>query len=225
MLELLIHHRIMACLSADTTPSITASVSLTSQHPDSGPCRAPKKMHLNLTFALDAAVTRGVTINTFESILTSNNYLRDTFLCVVDSDISKEVSLPPSPSYLQQPLPASSAEQLQALSFPFTATSPARHQILTLRAGEKITRTAIFESSCLFHRYQQVLVKGRNYDIKLKTSQTAKRWIWGDVEDTAGPLGWGQLPILPTEHVATFTFEGPTKAETSFAQPYCHVDC
>ncbi|KAH0287140.1 hypothetical protein KCU62_g6245, partial [Aureobasidium sp. EXF-3399] len=215
---------IMARLSAETTPSITASVSLTSRHPDSGPCRAPEKMHLNLAFALDAAVTQGVTINTFDSILSSNNYLWDTFLCVFDSETGEEVSLPPPPFYLQQPLPAFSAEQLQALSFPYTATSPARHQILTLRPGEQITRTAMFESSCLFHRYQKVLVKSRNYDTKLKAGQTAIRWIWGDVDDTIGPLGWGQLPVQPTEHVATFTFEEATEAETSFAQPYCHVD-
>jgi len=224
MLKMLIYHSIMAHSSAEAPPSITALVSLTSQYPDSGPCRAPEKMHLNLIFALDAAVTRGVTINTFDSILTSNNYLWDTFLCVVDSETGEEMPLPSPPFYLQQPSPAHGAERLQALSFPFAATSPARHQILTLRPGEQIIRTAIFESSCLFHRYQQVLVKGRHYGIKLKTDQMAKRWIWGDVEDTAGPLGWDQLPILPTEHVATFTFEGPTEAETSFAQPYCHVD-
>lgn len=214
----------MARVSAETTPSITASVSLTSRHPDSGLCCAPEKMHLKLTFALDAAVTRGVTVNTFDSILTSNNYLWDTFLYVVDSETEEEVSLPPPPFYLQQPLPAFSAEQLQALSFPFTTSSPARHQILTLRPEQRIARTAIFESSCLFHRYREVLVKGRHYDIKWKTGQTAKRWIWDDVNDTTGPLGWGQLPILPTEHVATFTFEGPTEAEIFFAQPYCYVD-
>jgi len=214
----------MAALDTQTPPLIIASVSLTSQHPDSGPCHAPGKMHLNLTFALDAAATQGITINTFESILTSNSYLWDTFLYIVDSETGEEISLPPPPSYFQQPSQVYGAEQLQALTFPFSSTSPARHQILTLRPGEKITRTAIFESSCLFHRYQKVLVKGRNYDIKVKAKQRAKRWIWGDVDDTTGPLGWGQLPILPTEHVATFTSEGPTEAETSFAQPYCHVD-
>lgn len=214
----------MASLGDKTSPSVRASISLTPQHPDSGPCRASEKMHLSLTFVLDTAVTRAVTINTFNSILTSNNYLWDTFLCVVDSETQERISLPPPPSYLQQPLPAFDAERLQALSFPSTVTSPARHQILTLRPGEKISRTAIFEGSCLFDRYKQVLFKGKKYDIKLKPVQMAKRWIWGDIEDDVGPLGRGHLPILETEDTATFTFEGATEAETSFPQPYCHTD-
>ena len=215
----------MAPFSAETSPSITASVSLAPRHPDSAPCRAPQETHLTLTFTLDAAATRGITTNTSDSILTSNNYLWDSFLCVVDSETQEEISLPPPPSYLQQPLPAYDAERLQSLSFPFTATSPARHQILTLEPGEQITRTTIFESSCLFDRYKKVLLKGKKYRIKLKPDQEVKRWIWGDLEDTTGPLGWGQLPILETEKTAQFTFEGTTEAETSFPQPCCHTAC
>lgn len=197
---------------------------MTPQHPESGPCRGLGKLHLNLTFALDAAVGREIIINTFDSILTSNDYLWDTFLCVVDSQTQEEIPLPPPPSYLQQSLPVFDAERLQALSFPFTATSPARHQILTLQPGEQITRTAIFESSCLFHRYHKLLVKGKKYDIKLKPNQEVRRWIWGGVEETIGPLGCGQLLILETAEAAQFIFEGTTEAETSFPQPYCHSD-
>jgi hypothetical protein len=215
----------MAPLDLQPTPTITASVFLTPQHPDSGPCRESEMMHLNLTFTLDAAITRDITFNTYGSILTSNDYLWDTYLCIVDTEINKEIPSPPPPppSYSWNTPRTLGAEQLQALSFPFSATSPTRHQILTLQPGGKITRTVIFESSCLFERYQEVLVKEKNYGVKLKHGQMAKRWIWGGVEETTGPLGWGAVPMMDTEDVARFTFEGAREDAMSFPQPCCHV--
>lgn len=214
----------MAPLGTPMTPSITASICLTPQHPHSGSCRAPEKTHLSLTFCLDATTTRGISINTYNSVLTSNNYLWDSFLCVVDSETKEEISPPPPPSYSWNTPRMLSTEQLQALSFPFLATSPARHQILTLQPGEKITRTIIFESSCLFERYQKVLTKGKSYDIKLKVGQVVKRWIWGGLDDTTGPLGCGNVPILETEEVARFTFEGSRDEAISYPMPNCQVD-
>lgn len=213
----------MTSLDTQTTASITASVSLTSQHPDSGPCRAPEKMHLSLTFVLDPATPKGITVNTFDSILTPNNYLWDSFLCVIDTQTGEEICLPPAPSYLEQPLPAFGAERLQALTFPFSAHSPARYQILTLQPGEQTTRTATFESSCLFHRYQKVLVEGKRYGIKLKSGQTASRWIWGGLEDFTEALGWSGIRILETGELAQFIFHGPSEEAVSFPQPNCHI--
>ena len=209
---------------ADETPSITASVSLTTGHTDFPQCRAPEKMHLSLTLVLDAAVEREITIHNHGTRLTSSNYLWDTFLCIVDPETKDEITLPPSPNYSWHAPGPLSTEQLQALSFPISATSPVRHQILTLEAGEKVTRTVTFESSHLFERYQEALVKGKSYDIKLKPVQRVKRWIWGDLEDTEAPLGWGQISILDTEEAAHFTSDGPTEALKTFPRPNCHVN-
>jgi hypothetical protein len=214
----------MASLDTPTTPSIKASIALTPQHPHNGPCRASEKMHLNLTFSLDAATTQEISINTYDSILTSNNYLWDSFLCVVDPETNEEILPPPSPAYSWNAPRVLSAEQLQALSFPFSAISPARYQILTLEPGESVTRTIVFESSCLFERYQKVLTKGKSYNVRMKPSLTVKRWIWGGVEDNTGPLGCGYIPILETEEVARFTFEGLTEEAMSYPMPDCRVN-
>lgn len=124
-------------MEPDEPPSITASVSLTIGHTNPGQCRAPEKMHLNLTLALDAAVAREITIHKHGTILTSSNYLWDTFLYIVDPETKGEIPLPPSPDYSWDAPGPLSTEQLQALVFPISATSPVRHQILTLKPGEK----------------------------------------------------------------------------------------
>jgi hypothetical protein len=214
----------MASLETPTVPSLTASLSLTPQHPHSGPCRTPEKMQLNLTISLDATPTRKISINTYDSILTSNNYLWDSFLCVVDSETNEEILPPPPPAYSWNTPRILSTEPLQALSFPFSATSPARYQILSLQPGEKITRTIIFGSSCLFERYQKVLVKGKSYNVRIKQSQIVKRWIWGGVEDTTGPLGCGHIPILESKGVGQLTFHGLSEEAMSYPMPDCHIE-
>ena len=214
----------MASLNTPTTPSITASLSLTPQHPHSGPCRAPERTHLNLKFSLDPATTRKISINTYDSILTSNNSLWDSFLCVVDSETNEEILPPPLPAYSWNTPRILSVEQLQARSFPFSATSPARYQILSLQPGESVTRTIIFKSSSLFERYSKALVEGKSYDVRMEQNQTVKRWIWGGVEDNTGLLGCGHVPILESKGVAQFTFEGLKEEAVSYPMPSCHVD-
>ncbi|KAG9906139.1 hypothetical protein KCV05_g15045, partial [Aureobasidium melanogenum] len=214
--------RIMASLDVDQLPPITAAISLATTHPCPGKCRAPEEMHLSLTLALDAAVTRSITVNTRDTILTSNDFLWDRFLIVIDVETNEEIVLPPSPAYRDTPH-ILSVEQLQELSFPFSATSPVRHQMLTLRPGEKTIRAVIFKSSRLLERYQGFLVEGKRYKIVPKPGQTARRWIWGDLEEATGPLGMNAISILDAGENAQFTFEGPTE-ESCFALPHCRID-
>ncbi|KAG9949326.1 hypothetical protein KCU85_g4346, partial [Aureobasidium melanogenum] len=217
--------RIMASLSVDKPPAITASASLATTHPGSGECRAPEEMHLSLTLALDDAATSSITINTHNTVLTSNDLLWDQFLVIIDAETNEEIILPPSPSYPWNTPHVLSVEQLQGLSFPFSATSPVQHQILTLRPGEKTARTIIFKKSRLLERYQSLLVKDKRYKIVLKPGQTTQRWIWGDLEeDATGPLGMNAIPILDAGDTAQFIFEGPTEEESSFTLPHCHID-
>ncbi|KAH0366077.1 hypothetical protein KCU65_g5548, partial [Aureobasidium melanogenum] len=216
--------RIMASLSVDRSPSITASICLTTTHTSPGKCRAPDEMHLSLTLALDAAVTSSITVNTRNTILTSNDFLWDGFLVVIDAETEEELIMPPPPSYPWNTPRTLSVEQLQELSFPFSATSPVRHQILTLRPGEKTVRTVIFKNSRLLERYQGLLVRGKLYKIVLKPGLTAQRWIWNDLEDATGPLDMNAMTILDAGGNAQFTFEGPTEQESSFTLPHCHID-
>ncbi|KAG9670105.1 hypothetical protein KCU99_g6889, partial [Aureobasidium melanogenum] len=215
--------RIMASLIVDQPPAITASTSLTTTHPSPAKCRAPEEMHLSLTLALDAAVTSSITVNTRDTILTSNDFLWDRFLVVIDAETNEEIILPPSPSYWNTPHMLS-VEQLQELSFPFSATSPVRHQTLTLRPGEKTFRTVIFKKSRLLERYQGLLVEGKRYKIVMKPGQTAQKWIWGDLEEATGPLCMDALSILDAGENAQFIFEGPTEEASSFTLPHCHID-
>ncbi|KAG9605924.1 hypothetical protein KCU77_g726, partial [Aureobasidium melanogenum] len=215
--------RIMSSLSVDQPPAITASTSLTTMHPSPGKCRASEEMHLSLTLALDAAVTSSITVNTRNTILTPNDFLWDRFLIVMDAETNEEIILPPSPAYWDTPH-ILSVEQLQELSFPFSATSPVQHHMLTLRPGEKTSRTVIFKNSRLLERYQGLLVEGKCYKIVLKPGLAAQRWIWGDLEDATGPLGMDAISILDAEENAQFTFEGPTEEESCFALPHCHID-
>lgn len=213
----------MASLIVDQPPAITASTSLTTTHPSPAKCRAPEEMHLSLTLALDAAVTSSITVNTRDTILTSNDFLWDRFLVVIDAETNEEIILPPSPSYWNTPHMLS-VEQLQELSFPFSATSPVRHQTLTLRPGEKTFRTVIFKKSRLLERYQGLLVEGKRYKIVMKPGQTAQKWIWGDLEEATGPLCMDALSILDAGENAQFIFEGPTEEASSFTLPHCHID-
>lgn len=213
----------MTSLSAELPPFVTASISLTDTHPGPGRCRASKGMHLSLTLAIDAAATCSITVNTRNTILTSNDYVWDRFLAVLDAETNQEIDLLLPPSDWDEPH-ASDAEQLQALSFPFFATSPARHEVLTLRPGEKIVRTIISNSSCLLERYQGLLVHGKRYEIILRPAQTAQRWIWGDLDDATGFLGVNAISILDVGQVAQFAFDGSREEESSFAMPQCHID-
>jgi hypothetical protein len=212
-----------------TPPSITAAISLTPHHPDSSPCCAPESLHLSLTFSLDPATSRGIIINTYNTILTSNPYLWDTFLCIIDSETGEEVPLPPPPAYLSQPQRTLGVEQLQHLSFPFSDSSPARHQIVSLSPGEKVARTVIFDNSCLMHRYHEVLAKGKSYEIELKPDLTGGRWIWdddeGDREGDTSLLGCGTVPVVEGGEVARFTFQGLGEGEKGYPEPNCHVEC
>jgi hypothetical protein len=213
----------MTSLERGIEPSITASISLVSQHPNSESCREPGKTHLNLKLTLDPATRRAITYNTCNSILTQNNYLWDSSLCIIDSEIEEEVILPPSPSYLSDTQQTLDVEQLQALTFPFADTSPARYNILTLQPGEKVIRTILFESSCLMHRYRGVLVEGRSYDIVLKPGRLGGRWISGDGEDETEQLCWGNIEFVDRGEVARFTFEQSKDGELGYPMPDCHT--
>lgn len=180
-------------------------------------------MHLSLTLALDAAVSSSITVNTRNTILTSNDFLWDRFLVVMDAETNEEIILPPSPSYWNTPH-ILSVEHLQELSFPFSAVSPVRHHMLTLRPGEETFRTVILKKSHLLERYQGSLVQGKRYSIALKSGQTAHRWIWGDLEDATGPLGMNPISILDVGQVAQFTFDGSREEESSFVMPHCVID-
>ncbi|TIA11544.1 hypothetical protein D6C80_07383 [Aureobasidium pullulans] len=206
-----------------TPPSIMASVSLTDGNSLSGPCRSSEQTHLTLTLALDDDATRAVSIHTQDTILTPNIYLWDTFLRIIDVETNTEVLVPPPQSYHGESR-ALSVEQLQALSFSFSTTSTARHQILTLRPGEKVVRTVIFKDSQLRERYQDVLVYGRSYKIEMKPEQTAAKWIWGDLEDDIGPLGSSPLPVLDGDNTAIFSFAGKSPTKECLSLPHCHLD-
>jgi hypothetical protein len=214
----------MTPLNTQTPPTLTALISLTSQHPKSRPCREPGKTHLNLTFTLNSATTRAMTINTHKSTLTPNAYCWDNFLCIIDSETNEEVPLSPSPSYLSDTQQTLDVEQLQALTFPFSDTSPARFNILTLQPGEKAIRTVLFESSCLMHRYREVLVEGRSYDIVLKPGRLGGRWISGDGEDETEQLCWGNIEVVDGREVARFTFEGSGDGEMGYPLPDCRSE-
>lgn len=214
----------MASLSVHQPSFITASISLTTTHPGPGKCRSPDEIHLSLTLALDAPVTSSITVNTRNTVLTSNDFLWDRFLVVMDAETNEEIILPPSPSYPWDTPHILSVEQLQELSFPFSATSPVRHHMLTLHPGEKSVRIVIFKYSRLLERYRSLLVEGKRYKIVHKPDQTATRWIWGDLENATGPLGMNAIPILDAGDNAQFTFEGPTEEEPSFTLPHCHID-
>ncbi|CAC9887969.1 unnamed protein product [Aureobasidium pullulans] len=138
-------------------------------------------------------------------------------------ETSTEVLVPPPQSYHGE-FRALSVEQLQALSFSFSTTSTARHQILTLRPGEKVVRTVIFKDSQLRERYQDVLVYGRSYKIEMKPEQTAAKWIWGDLEDDIGPLGSSPLPVLDCDNTAIFSFAGKSPTKECLSLPHCHLD-
>lgn len=200
-----------------------ASVSLTDGHPLSGPCRSSEQTHLTLTLALDDDATRAVSIHTQDTILTPNIYLWDTFLRIIDVETNTEVLVLPPQSY-HGGSRALSVEQLQALSFSFSTTSTARHQILTLRPGEKVVRTVIFKDSQLRERYQDVLVYGRSYKIEMNPEQTAAKWIWGDLEDDIGPLGSSPLPVLDCDNTAIFSFAGKSPTKECLSLPHCHLD-
>ncbi|THZ75842.1 hypothetical protein D6C88_06933 [Aureobasidium pullulans] len=206
-----------------TPPSIMASVSLTDVHPLSGPCRSFEQAHLTLTLALDDDATRAVSIHTQDTILTPNIYLWDTFLRIIDVETNTEVPVPPPQVYHRESR-AWSVEQLQALSFSFSTTSTAQHQILTLRPGEKVVRTVIFKDSQLRERYQDVLVCGRSYKIEMKPEQAAARWIWGDLEDDIGPLGSSRLQVLKCNNTAIFSFTGKSPTKECLSLPHCHLD-
>jgi hypothetical protein len=218
----------MNSLDTSTPPLIYASVSLTPHHPNTESCRTLKSTHLSLTFTLDSATPHAIKINTYNIILTSNPYLWDSFLCIIDSQTQQEVPLPSSPAYLRDTQQTCSVEQLQHLSFPFSGTSPTRYHIMTLRPGETITRTVVFDSSCLMHRYRSVLVEGRSYDIKLKPGVMGGRWIWHDEEDDRGrdtlPLNWGNVEVVEREEVTRFTFEGFGEGGMGYPEPNCHLE-
>lgn len=213
----------MASLSVDQPPAITASISLPTTHQGPGLCRAPDEMHLSLTLALDAAVTSSITVNTRNTILTSNAFLWDRFLVVIDAETNEEIILPPPPSYWDTPH-ILSVEHLQELSFAFSAASPVRHHMLTLRPGEETFHSVIFKNSRLLERYQGSLLQGKRYKIGLKSGQTADRWIWGDLKNAAGPLGMDPISIHGVGQVAQFTFNGSREEEASFAMPHCAID-
>jgi hypothetical protein len=214
----------MTPLNTQAPPSITAAISLIPHHPSSSPCHEPAKTHLRLTFTLDPTTTRKTTINTYNTILTSNPYLWDTFLCIVDPETGEEVSLPPPPPSLSQSQRVLGVEQLQHLSFPFSGTSPARHQLLTLQRGEKITRSVVFDSSCLMHRYREVLVEGKSYEVRLKYGLTRARGMWGGEEGGEGPLGWGKLMVVEGGEIARFVFEAPREGGLGYPEPKCHSE-
>jgi hypothetical protein len=210
----------MTSLNTQAPPSITASISLIPHHPSSSPCHEPAKTHLRLTFTLDPTITRKITINTYNTILTSNPYLWDTFLCIVDPETGEEVSLPPPPPSLSQSQRVLGVEQLQHLSFPFSNSSPARHQMLSLRSGEGVTRTVVFEGSCLMHRYREVLTEGKSYEVRLRYGLTRARGMWGGEEGVTGSLAWGKLMVVEGGEIARFAKEG----ESEYPEPKCHVE-
>ncbi|KAK5999714.1 hypothetical protein QM012_005120 [Aureobasidium pullulans] len=214
---------IMALSSTDDPPSITASISLPAAHLGPGDCRAPEEMHLRLTLTLEPAAERSITINTRNTILTPNNFLWDSFLGIVDVETNEEIILPPMPAYWDTPQHLS-VEQLQNLSFPFSATSPTRREILTLRPGKETSRAIIFKNSRFLNRYRSRLVEGKRYKVVLKPGQMAQRWIWGDLEHSAGSLGANAVSILDAGEIAEFTFDASRLPATSFAMPHCHID-
>jgi hypothetical protein len=214
----------MTSLNVSLEPSITASISLTPQHPNSESCREPRKTHLNLIFTLDPATPRAITINTYNSILTSNDYCWDSFLCIIDSDTKEEVMLPPHPAYLRDIPRVLSAEQLQHLSFPFSDTSPVRYNILPLQPGEKVKRTVLFESSCLIHRYREILMEGRRYDIVLKAGRLGGIWISVGRQDETEQLCWGNVEVVNGGEIARFIFERSREGEMGYPMPDCRPE-
>jgi hypothetical protein len=87
-----------------------------------------------------------------------------------------------------------------------------------------VTRTVVFEGSCLMHLYREVLVEGKSYEVRLRYGLTRARWMWGAEEGGKGPLGWGKLMVTEGGEVARFVFEGVREEEKGYPEPKCHPE-